>query len=92
MRKNRRVNNIHAIGDISGLSGNQINGLHQQVVVEVLVEVEEKIHAYFPQSKGKNQSGNIQNEVFEAFGFLFNLHAVERREVRSNPIISEVCF
>ena len=86
------MNSVHDIGDISDLSSNQVDGLHQQVIVEVLVDVEEKIHAHFPLSEGKNQSGEVEDEVFEAFCFLFDLHVVEGREMRGRIVIPEVYF
>ena len=86
------MNSVHDIGDISDLSSNQVDGLHQQVIVEVLVDVEEKINAHFPLSEGKNQSGEVQNEVFEEFCFLFDLHVVEGREMRGRIVIPEVYF
>ena len=65
------------MGNHFGSLSNQVDGLHQQIVIEVLVYFEQKAHTHLPQSEGKNQSGKVENEVFEAFGFLFNLHVVK---------------
>ena len=46
----------------------------------------------FALRKGNDQSGKVEIEVFEAFGFLLNLNVVKRREVRSFIITYEVCF
>ena len=54
--------------------------------------MEEKAHNHFPQSEGKNQSGKVKNEVFEAFSFFLDFHVVKGREVRSRIVISELCF
>ena len=71
------------------VSRNQVDGLHQQIVVEVLVYFQQKVEAHLSQSEGNNQSGNLQKEVSETFGFFFNLNVVKFREVRSNPVIYE---
>ena len=34
----------------------------------------------------------MENEVFEAFGFLFDFQVVKGWKVRSRIVISEVCF
>ena len=54
--------------------------------------MEQKVHTHFPQSEGKNQSGEVENEVFERFGVLLDFHIVEGREVRSRIVIAEGCF
>ena len=56
--------------------------------------MEQKAHTHLPQSEGNDQSGKVENEVFEfeAFGFLFNLHVVKGREVRGIIVISEFYF
>ena len=54
--------------------------------------MEQKAHTHLSQSEGKNQSGKVENEVFEALGLLFDLHVVEGREMRSKMVISEVYF
>ena len=48
----------------------------------------------FAKSKRKNQSGDVENEVFEAFGLLFDLdlHVVKGQKVRSRNIIKKACF
>ena len=46
----------------------------------------------FAKSEGKNQSGNVENKVFEVFGFLFNLNVVKGREVRGRIVITEGYF
>ena len=71
------------------VSRNQVDGLHQQIVVEVLVYFQQKVETHLSQSEGHNQSGNLQKEVSETFGFFFNLNVVKFREVRSNPVIYE---
>ena len=71
---------------------NQVDCVHQQIVVEVFVEVEQKAHTHLPQSEGNDQSGKVQNEVFEAFGLFLDFNAVKGREVRSRIVILEVCF
>ena len=43
----------------------------------------------FAKGKGKNQSGKVENEVFERFGFLLDFNVVKGREVRSRIVISE---
>ena len=65
-----------------GSFSNQVDGLHQQIVVEVLVNFEQKAHAYLSQSKGKNQSGDVKHEVFVILGFFFNFHIVKGQKVR----------
>ena len=54
--------------------------------------MEQKAHTHFSQSEGNDQSGKVENKVFEAFGFLLDFHIIEGREVRSKIIIREVCF
>ena len=71
---------------------NQVDGLHQQIIVKVLVDLEQKEQTDFAKGKGKNQSGKVKDEVFEVSGFLFNFHVVKRGEVRSRIVISEVCL
>ena len=80
------------VGNHFGSFSDQVDGIHQQIVVKVFVEVEQKAHTHLPQSEGNNHCGEVENEVFEAFGFLFDLHIVEGREVRSRIVISEACF
>ena len=46
----------------------------------------------FTKGKGNDQSGKVENEVFEAFGFLLNFNVAEGRKVRSRTVIFEVCF
>ena len=46
----------------------------------------------FAKGKEKNQSGNVNNEIFKAFGLFLNFHVVEEREVRSRIVILEVCI
>ena len=71
---------------------NQVDGVHQQIVVKVLVNFEQKVETDFALRKGNNQSRDVENEVFEAFGFLLDFSVVKGREVRSRIVISEVCF
>ena len=77
---------------IFGSFSDQVDGLHQQIVVKVLVYLQQKVQADFALRKGNDQSGKVENEVFETFGFLFDFHVVKGREVRSRIVISEVCF
>ena len=65
------------MGNHFGSFRNQVDGVHQQIVIKVFVEVEQKVHTYLPQSEGNDQSGKVESEVFEAFGFLLNLHVVK---------------
>ena len=46
----------------------------------------------FALRKGNDQSGKVENEVFEAFGLFFYFHVVKGREVKNRIVISEVCF
>ena len=80
------------MGNYFGSLSNQVDGLHQQIVVEVFVEVEEKTHTHLPQSEGNDQNGKVENEVFEAFGFLLDFHVVKGQKVRGRIVILEVCF
>ena len=77
-----------------GSFSNKIDGLHQQIVVKVFIEVEQKAHTHLSQSEGNNQSGKVENEVFEEFSFLLNLNfnMIKGREVRSRIVIFEVCL
>ena len=54
--------------------------------------MEEKAHTHLPQSEGNDQSGKVENEVFEALGLLLNFHVVKGGELRSRMIILEICF
>ena len=72
---------------------NQVDCVHQQIVVEVFVEVEEKAHTHLPQSEGKNQSGKVENEVFECFCIvIINFHVVKGTEVGNKIVVYELCF
>ena len=75
-----------------GSLSNQVDGLHQQIVVKVLVYFEQKMEANFALRKGNDQSGKVENEVFEEYGFFLNLNVIKGREVRSRIVIFEVCF
>ena len=46
----------------------------------------------FVKRKGNNQSCEVENKIFEVFGFLINLHVEEGKKVRSKVVISNVCF
>ena len=70
-----------------GSFSNQIDGLHQQIVVKVFVEVEQKVQTDFAKGKGKNQSGKVENEVFVILGFLLNLNVIKERKVRGKMVI-----
>ena len=60
------------------MSCDQVDGLHQKVVIEVLVEVEEKVQTHFAEGKGKNHSCNMKNDVFVMILlFIFNFHVIE---------------
>ena len=51
------------------------------------------MEANFAKRKGNDQSGKVDNEVFVFWSFfLFDLHVVKGRKVRSKMVISEVCF
>ena len=78
------------MGNHFGSLSNQVDGLHQQIVVKIFVEVEQKVEADFALRKGNDQSGKVEDEVFETFGFLFDFHLVKGREVRSRMVTSEV--
>ena len=65
------------MGNHFGSFSNQVDGFHQQIVVEVFIDVKEKAHTHFPKSEVKNQSGKVKNKVFEAFGFLFDFSVVK---------------
>ena len=72
-------------------SGNQADSLHQQIVVKVLVNVEQKVQTDFAKRKGKNQSCNVKHKVFVlCFFFLFDLNIVEGQKVRSRMVIAEL--
>ena len=71
---------------------NQVDGLHQQIVIEILIYLQQKVQADFAMGKGKNQSGDVEDEVFEAFGLALNFHMIKGRKVRSREVISEECF
>ena len=75
-----------------GSLSNQVDGLHQQIVVEVLVYFEQKMDTDFALRKGNDQSGKVEDEVFETFGFLFDFHLVKGREMRSRIVIFDECF
>ena len=69
-------------------SGNKVDGLHQKVVVEDLVNFQQQMQTDFAVGKGKYHSFNVKNEIFEAFvAFLFNFHVVVGLKVR-NPYLS----
>ena len=80
------------MGNHFGSFSNQVDGLHQQIVVKVLVYFEQKVETDFAKGKGNDQSCKVENEVFEAFGFLFDFNVVKGRKVRSRVVIFEVCF
>ena len=54
--------------------------------------MEQKAHTHLSQSEGNDQSGKVENEVFELLCFLFDIHVVKGREVRSFIVISEFFF
>ena len=74
------------------MSFNQVDGLHQQIVIEVLVDLQQKVQTHFAKRKGNDQSGDVENEVFEVFSFLFNLCVVKRKKLWSTMIIYEISF
>ena len=47
---------------------------------------------HLPQSEGKNQSGDVENEVFEPFGLPFNFHMIKGQKVRSIIVIVKLCL
>ena len=76
-----------------GSFSNQVDGLHQQIVVKVLVNFEQKVETDFAKGKGNDQSGKVENKVFECLCiFNINLHMIEGHKVRTRIVISEVCF
>ena len=46
----------------------------------------------FAKSKGKNQSGKVEDEVFEAFGLFLDFNVVKGRKVRSRIVLAELWF
>ena len=81
------------MGNHFGSLSNQVDCVHQQIVVKVLVNLEQKVETDFAKSKGNDQSGDVENEVFVSFSFLpLNLHLVKGQKVRSRIVISEFCF
>ena len=46
----------------------------------------------FAMGKGKNQSGDVENEVFEPFGLPFNFHMIKGQKVRSIIVIVKLCL
>ena len=78
---------------IFGSFSNQVDGLHQKVIVKVFVEVEQKVNTDFAKGKGNDQSGDVENEVFVSFSFLpLNLHLVKGQKVRSKAVVVEGCL
>ena len=79
---------------ICGSFSNQVDGLHQQIVVEVLVNFEQKVQTDFARGKWNDQSGNIQVEVFVIiFIFLlFNLNIIIGHKMRSTIIVHDEHF
>ena len=73
-------------------SCNQVDGLHQKIVVEIFIEMEKKVQTDFAKRKGKNQSCNVNNEVFVLFGFLLDLHIIEGQIVRSRIVVRYLRF
>ena len=72
---------------------NQVDCVHQQIVIEIVVNLQQKVQADFAKGKGNYQSGNVEDEVFESCSFfLLNLHVAEGREVRSRLVVSEGYF
>ena len=74
------------------LSGNQVDGLHQQIVVEIFIYLEQKVETDFSQRKGKSQSCDVENEGFERFTFIFNFQVIKGRKVWIRIVISESYF
>ena len=76
---------------ICGSFSNQVDGLHQQIVVKVFVEVEQKVETDFARGKWNDQSGNLQVEVFVIiFLFLlFNLNIIIGHKMRSTIIVHD---
>ena len=67
---------------------NQIDGLHQQIVVKVLVYLQQKVQTDFAKRKGNDQSRKVEKEVFKGLGLLFDFHVVKGQKVRSIAVIS----
>ena len=62
------------------LSCNQVDGFHQQIIIKVLVDIQQKMETDFTKGKGKNQSGNVENEIFKHFCiFIIDLDVVGRK-------------
>ena len=74
-------------------SFNQVNGLHQQIVIKVLVYFEQKVQTDFAKGKGNNQSCDMKSELIEmAILFFLDFHIAEGQKMRRNSIIFEGYF
>ena len=47
------------------------------------------MQADFAKSKGNDQSGDVENEVFERLGFFLSLNMVKGRKVKGKIVICE---
>ena len=53
------------------------------------MDLQKKVQTDLAKGKWKNQSRDVDNKGFEAFGFFLDVHVVKEREVRSRMVISE---
>ena len=75
------------------LSCNQVNGLHQKIVVKILVNFQQKVQTHLAMGKGNDQSCKAENEVFEHWSILVqNFHLVKGQKVRGRIVISDIRF
>ena len=56
------------------------------------MNLEQKVQTDFALRKGNDHCGDVENEVFERFGFFLDFQMVNGREVRSKIVISETYF
>ena len=84
----RLINNTYDIAEIFCLSFNHVNGLHQQIVVKIIIDVEEKAHGHLPQRKWNDQRCYFDNKVFVFRSVIFlNRHFIVGQKVRRMKVV-----
>ena len=70
----------HYLWLIIWVSGDQVDSLHQKIIVKVLIYFQQKAQTHLSQSKGSDQSCKVKNEVFILCLFFFSQSPRFRRE------------
>ena len=71
----------------------QVDSLHQQIVIEILVNLQQKVQTDFSKTKGKDKSCYFEVYICiitQMSGRAYDVHVVKGQKVRSTCFISEL--